>query len=484
VNVPASRPARIRRAARRLSAAACLGLAVLGLAGGALAGAGPALAAGPDAPALTAPAATVAGGATITFRYSTPANTLSTSNWIGIYSAGQTPGNVAATSWQNAPNANGTVTFAASSLSGAGSYDVYYLYNNAYRVLAGPVSLTVTGGTPVPAPRFAGSLGAAGNGRLADPYAVAAGAGGTVWVADRAGNRVEKFSPAGRLVRVFGGSGPVALEHPEGITIGPDGSIWVSDTGHDRLVEFSPHGREKAVFGLPGSGKGQLDQPEGLAVGPMGGVYVADHGNNRVEKFGIGGGFLSSIPVASPAGVAVSGTGNLWVTSPSRHGGTVQEFAPDGSQLADASSAQAGPSALADPAGIAVGPDGHIYVTQPDYDTVTVLNPNGSFFTKFGQGAAAAAAGALQDLRLPEGIAVGTDGTVWVADSGNGRIAEYAPTEHAAAAASPVSTGNNKFELALLIMAVLLLGALAVSLLIRRPWRSRKAVKAGAHSAT
>jgi sugar lactone lactonase YvrE len=478
VNVPAPRPARLRRTARRVSAAAaCLGLAVLGLAGAGLATAGPAAAATPAVPALTASAATVASGSAVTIHYSTPPATLGTSNWIGVYSAGQTPGNVAATAWQYALNANGTVRFAAASLSGTGSYDVYYLYNNGYRVLAGPVSLTVTGDSPAPAPRFTGSFGGTGPGALAAPSGVAAGAGGTVWVADRGASRVEEFSQAGRLVRVFGGSGPGALEHPRGIAIGPDGSIWVSDTGHDRVVEFSPDGREEGIFGSAGSGPGQLDQPEGLAVGPLGGVYVADHGNNRVEKFGIGGAFLSSIPVAAPAGVAITGTGNLWVTSPGPAGGAVKEFGPDGSQLVADNSAQAGFRSLSDPAGIAVGPDGHIYVTQPGHGIVTVLNPNGSFFTQFGpQGAAGAAAG----LRSPEGIAVAADGTVWVADSGTGRIAEYAPAEHAVATAAPVVTGNNRFELALLIMALLLLVALAVSFLARWPRRGRKTAAAGA----
>jgi sugar lactone lactonase YvrE len=477
VNVPSSRPARIRRAVRRASAAAGgLGLAVLGLVGGGLAGAGPALAAAQAAPALTASATTVASGATVTFSYSTPSKTLSTSNWIGIYSAGQTPGDVASTSWQNAPNASGTVTFSTTRLSGAGSYDVYFLYNNAYQVLAGPLHLTVTGKTPAPAPRFTGSFGGTGAGRLAAPYGVAAGADAAVWVADRSGNRVEEFGPGGRLVRAFGSSGPDPLEHPEGVAIGPDGSIWVSDTGHGRLVEFSPDGREEAVFGSSGSGKGQLDQPEGLAIGPLGSVYVADQGNSRVEKFGIGGRFLSSIPVARPAGVAITGTGNLWVTSPSPPHGTVQEFGPDGTLLADDTSTPGGSGAPSYPAGIAVGPDGHIYVTQPDFGIVTVLNPDGSFFTKFGRQDTARA---RQSLRRPEGIAVGPDGTVWVADSGNGRIAEYAPARHDAAAPSPIKTDGNRFVVALLIMALFLLVALAVGFLVRRPWRGRKAGKPG-----
>src|SRR5689334_18024019 len=51
------------------------------------------------APALTASAATVVVGTPVTFTYSAPSNLLSTSNWIGWYSAGHTPGVQASTLW-------------------------------------------------------------------------------------------------------------------------------------------------------------------------------------------------------------------------------------------------------------------------------------------------------------------------------------------------------------------------------------------------
>lgn len=97
-------------------------------------------------PALSTGTPTVANGSPVTFNYTTPASTASSTNWIGVYPHGVTPGSQAATDWQYAPGTSGSVTFTAN--YGVGSYDVYYLYNNGYTVLAGPVGLTLASTSP------------------------------------------------------------------------------------------------------------------------------------------------------------------------------------------------------------------------------------------------------------------------------------------------------------------------------------------------
>ncbi|HEX4705611.1 MAG TPA: alkaline phosphatase family protein, partial [Pseudonocardiaceae bacterium] len=81
-------------------------------------------------------------GSTVTFQYATPAATTSTTNWIGIYPAGATPGTQGSTSWQYAPNPSGTLSFSTAGLA-AGSYNAWYLYDNGYTALAGPVPFAV-----------------------------------------------------------------------------------------------------------------------------------------------------------------------------------------------------------------------------------------------------------------------------------------------------------------------------------------------------
>jgi phospholipase C len=401
-------------------AALCLGIAT------------PALAAPAGTPAstLTESVSTVPNGASITFSYSTPASTVSSTNWIGLYEAGQTPGQVGSTTYQYAPGASGTLTFSSASLSGVGNYTAFYLYNNGYQVLAGPVSFSVVASQPAPAPVFSRALRGSGPGALADPFGVAIDQRGNVWVADRGSGRdpggVSEFSPGGRLITAFGQRGGAALDHPDGIAVGAHGNVWVSDTDADQVVEFSPQGRELQAFGSPGTGNGQLDDPQDLAVAPGGDVYVADQGNNRVEEFSASGGYLASISVATPYGVALDALGDIWVSSPSyADGNAVYEFAPSGTQLLSFGATQASYGAMSNVGGIAVGPDGRIYVAQPDYGWVTVYNTDGSFYTEFGLQSDARQA--AEDLAFPQDLAVAAGGDVWVADSGNGRVVEFAP---------------------------------------------------------
>jgi phospholipase C len=421
---------------------------------------------------LTESATSVPNGGNITFSYSTPAATVSSTNWIGIYESGQTPGQVASTTWQYAPGASGTLTFSAANLVGVGSYTAYYLYNNGYQVLAGPVSFSVVPSKPAPAPVFTRAFRGFGPGTLVDPYGVALDQQGNVWTTDRETGRVAEFSPSGRLITAFGGRwGRGALLQPDGIAVGRGGDIWVSETGADQIVEFSPQGQQLQAFGSPGSGNGQLNQPQDLVVTPGGDVYVADQDNNRVEEFSATGGYLSSIPVATPYGVALDTAGDIWVSSPSyADGNAVYEFSPSGTQLLTFGATQASYGAMSNPAGIAVGPDGRIYLAQPDYGWVTVYNPDGTFYTEFGL--QANSRNAAEDLEFPQDLAVTAGGDVWVADSGNGRVAEFAPPgpAHApAAAVPPVGSGiPRSVWLALIVLALACLALIGYFAVRRR----------------
>lgn len=96
------------------------------------------------APTLTGDLNAVADGGNVTFRYAVPsAAQVSAKNWIGVYPAGATPGRQPSLTWSYAPDASGARTFATGSLSGPGAYDVYYLADDGYSVLAGPFRLSV-----------------------------------------------------------------------------------------------------------------------------------------------------------------------------------------------------------------------------------------------------------------------------------------------------------------------------------------------------
>jgi phospholipase C len=253
------------------------------------------------------------------------------------------------------------------------------------------------------------------------------------------------------------------------------GDVWVADTGQDQIVEFSPAGRELQSFGSAGSGNGQLDQPQGLAFDASGDVWVADQDNNRVEEFSATGAYLGQQPVASPFSIAIDAAGNLWVSSPSyADGNAVWEINPSLSASDNPvnyyGTTQASYGAFSNTAGIALGQDDRIYVAQPDYGFVTVLNSDGSFYTEFGlQHDPASGA---EDLEFPYGIAVTANGTVYVADSGNGRVVEYSPAGSAGSSAvvPPAGGGFPWRPAGLAVLALALLAGLA-TLLRRRVGR-------------
>jgi phospholipase C len=349
--------------------------------------------------------------------------------------------------------ASGTATFPSTCLDGVGQYVAWLFYDNGYQELAGPVNFTVTPSEPAPAPQFATSFGQHGPGQLTDPFGVAAAPDHCVWVADRATGQVEQFSPSGEFLRSIGSS---VLLQPDGVAVDSAGDIWVADTGHDQIVEFSASGRELQSFGSDGSGNGQLDRPEAIAFDSAGNIWVAGQDNNRIEEFARTGSYLAQISVATPDGIAIDAAGNLWISSPSyADGNVVYEFAPDGTSLQYYGSTQAEYGAFSNTAGIAIGPAGRIYVVNADYSLVTVLNPDGSFYTEFGL--QPDPANAAEDLAFPQGIAVTANGTVYVADSGNGRVVEYAPARAVTAAAVlPASSAGYPWQTAGLAIALLL----------------------------
>jgi hypothetical protein len=95
------------------------------------------------ASALNVAMPNVQQGENIAINYSTTlANTTST-NWIGIYAAGSSPGSGGAISWQYVTAEGGVASFSTASLS-PGTYTAWYCYNNGYTVLAGPSTFVVS----------------------------------------------------------------------------------------------------------------------------------------------------------------------------------------------------------------------------------------------------------------------------------------------------------------------------------------------------
>jgi DNA-binding beta-propeller fold protein YncE len=111
------------------------------------------------------------------------------------------------------------------------------------------------------------------------PHGIAIDAQDAVYVTDS--NGLHKFSSGGDLLDEWTAAGEFG--DPYGVAIGPDGTLYVSDTDNGRVVAMQPSGEVIKAWGRQGAGVGQFHYPEALAVGGDGSLYVADRGNDRVQ---------------------------------------------------------------------------------------------------------------------------------------------------------------------------------------------------------
>jgi DNA-binding beta-propeller fold protein YncE len=134
----------------------------------------------------------------------------------------------------------------------------------------------------------------------------------------------------------------------------------------------------------------------------------------------------------SPAGLALDRAGNLIVAD--TYNATIRRITPEGrvTTLAGQSGQEgtrdgSGPEArFREPSGVAVdAATGVIYVADAGNHAIRALAPDGqvtTFAGAAGQRGVADGAGAAARFDRPQGVAVGTDGTVYVADTNNQTI--------------------------------------------------------------
>lgn len=174
-------------------------------------------------------------------------------------------------------------------------------------------------------------------------------------------------------------------------------------------------------FGTPGAAPGQFNRPMGAAVDASGNVYVVDKDNNRVQKFNAKGEYLSSFGSAGsgngqfkePRSIAVDPTtGNLFVTDYGN--GRVQQFSSSGAYLATL-----GSGTLILPYGVAVDSQGRLWVSDLT-NKVIVFEidrnnwvPTGTWTSVEGS-----------PMSSPAGLAIDQQGDVWVPELGTQRISE------------------------------------------------------------
>jgi sugar lactone lactonase YvrE len=190
----------------------------------------------------------------------------------------------------------------------------------------------------------------------------------------------------------------------------------------------------------PGSnGNNQLSFPIGVVVDGAGTLYVANLGENYITEYPAGAnGDPTPIrrigPGLGTAGarfLALDSAGNLYVSG----GGGIAEFAY-GAMPGDLPVRMiSGPdTGLADPYGLAVGDDGTIYVANNSGNTITEYGPGANGDVQ----PVRTISGPSTGLNSPYGLAVDDAGTIFVANYGAKTVTEYAAGANGDA--SPIRT--------------------------------------------
>jgi DNA-binding beta-propeller fold protein YncE len=259
-------------------------------------------------------------------------------------------------------------------------------------------------------------------------------------------------------VASFGSDGEAAgqLSAPSGMAVAADGSVYVADTGNDRVSVFGPDGTFRFAFaagvgpggvctsvcgrGTGGDAPGGLANPEGVAISGSGDVYVADTGNNRISVFSAQGAFLFAFGYHVNPGIAEGEEAErCTAASGCRAGGNERPSTPPGVF------SPVGPEgALAAPSGIAISSN-IVFVAERANNRVSAFDPLGDFRYMFGSevqgvepfgsfctkecevGTVGAFAGGLSG---PAGLALLPNGDLAVAEGGDRESVEKNQVSH------------------------------------------------------
>jgi sugar lactone lactonase YvrE len=201
---------------------------------------------------------------------------------------------------------------------------------------------------------------------------------------------------------------------PTGVAVSADGSrIYATQSEADpQVIAFDASGKQVASL-KPPADSGADHVPVYVAINPVSGdVYVSDRAAATIYIYSDDGTFLRAFDPGpdfkgwAPLGMTFDRTGDLFVTSVGAPFQAVHEFGPDGSFIRTYGRGDE----FSFPNGVAVDSNGTVYVSDSNNGRLVVFDRDGTKLAEIPRGVRDG------DLALPRGSAIDDANRVYVAD--------------------------------------------------------------------
>jgi uncharacterized protein (TIGR03437 family) len=269
------------------------------------------------------------------------------------------------------------------------------------------------------------------------------------------------------------------LTRPEDVFVDSSGNVFIADTGNATVREIvastgiiklvagdctisssslSTNTGETCSIGYSGEGGlanvAGLSAPTAVVVDSSGNVYIAEPSDGRIREvstikgkidintivdldgtlgFGGDGSTATTAQLNRPTGVAVDGSGNIYIADSfnnrirvAQAGGNIKTFAGNGVYSYAGDGGAATSAQLNSPQAVAVDSSGNYYIADAGNNVVREVSAAGVITTVAGNGTAGmgtdGSAATSAPLSGPQGLALDSSGILYIADTGNSRV--------------------------------------------------------------